>query len=106
MDVLTNSLLAVVMLGSTHYVNLGEQQTAIIFYEDESTAHMRLPDGKTLTGEWRFTTNGYQVEWIDGPTGEWQIAFEPGRFAYLDDRGEERGDIAKIVPGDPEGFSN
>ena len=59
MDVLTSSLLAVVMLGSTHYADLGGRQTAIIFYEDERTAHMRLPGGRTLAEEWRFTTDDY-----------------------------------------------
>ncbi|MGH1483912.1 MAG: hypothetical protein ACRBM6_35400 [Geminicoccales bacterium] len=102
MDILANGLLAVIMLGSTHYIDVGKEQPAIIFYEDEDTAFMRFPNGKTVTGEWRFTTDGYFVDWADGPEGEWQIAFEPGRFTYLDDQGRERGDISQIMPGDPE----
>ena len=106
MDILSNSLLAVIMLGSTHYIDIGEQQSAVIFYEDGDTAYMRLPDGKAFTGEWRFTTDGYFVDWADGPEGEWQITFEPGRFAYVDDQGAERGGITQIVPGDPENLKD
>ena len=106
MDVLTNSLLAVIMLGSTHYIDVGKEQPAIIYYENEDTAFMRFPDGKTFAGEWKFTTNGYFVDWVGGPEGEWQIAFEPGRFTYLDAQGNERGDIAQIAPGNPEGLKN
>ena len=106
MDILSNSLLAVIMLGSTHYIDIGQRGSAVIFYEDEDTAHMRLPDGQAFKGEWRFTTDGYFVKWVDGPEGAWQIAFEPGRFAYVDDQGTERGDITQIVPGDPENLKN
>ena len=106
MEILTPALLSVIMLGSTHYVDIGEAEPAVIFYEDEDTAFMRLPDGNTLVGDWRFTSNGYFVAWADGPEGEWRIGFEPGRFAYLDAGGTERGTIIRIHPGNPEGFGS
>jgi len=94
MDILANGLLAEIMLGSTLSIDVGKGQPAIILYEDEDTAFMRFPNGKTVTGEWHFITDGYVVDWADGPEGEWQIAFEPGRFTDLDDQGRERGDIS------------
>ncbi|MEL7525900.1 MAG: hypothetical protein AAFN16_09035 [Pseudomonadota bacterium] len=52
MDLLTGKLLAVVMIGSTHYVDIGQGEDAIIYYPNESVAHMQLPTADTpLKGE-------------------------------------------------------
>ena len=40
-----------------------------------------------------------------GPSAGWQIDAEPGRIAYLDKDGIERGSITRIVPGDAENLA-
>lgn len=103
-QILSTEALAPMMIGSTHYVDVGRSSDAVIYYASADVAHMALPDGAVFTGAWRFTASGYYVDWVDGPEGEWRIAFEPGRLTYLDASGAERGDITQIAPGDAHGF--
>ena len=100
MDFLIKDLLLVMMLGNTHYIDVGKDQPAIIYYEDEDSAHMRFPNGKSVEGVWRMTESGYYVDWENGPAGEWRIARDQGRMFYVDSKGTDRGNISKIVPGD------
>lgn len=106
LETLSPEALAPMMIGATHHVDVGQSEAAVIYYETAAKAHMRFPDGKTLKGDWRFTEAGYFVDWRDGPKGEWQIGFTPGRLVYLDAKGDERGDIVRIVPGDAQGFTH
>lgn len=106
MEILMKEALMVLMLGATHYVDTGFAEPAIIYYEDDDTAHMTLPDGRAMLGQWRFADNSYHVAWNGGEEAEWRIAFTPGRLVYLDATGAERGDITRIVPGNPEGYAD
>ncbi|MEO1494054.1 MAG: hypothetical protein AAFV19_18020 [Pseudomonadota bacterium] len=105
MDFLVKDLLLVMMLGNTHYVDVGKPDPAIIFYETETRAHMQFPDGKAFRGAWNLTDGGYYVDWTGGPKAEWRLARAPGRLFYVDAEGNDRGSITKIVPGDPAGIS-
>ena len=92
--------LAILLTGTTHYLAVGPCQEFAIYYETASEAHMALPDGTRRTGRWRLTPTGYHVDWRDGPSAGWQIDAEPGRIAYRDLNGVERGTVTRIVPGD------
>ncbi len=102
MDFLTPSTLAVLMIGATHYVDIGAPQDAVIFYENETVAHMVLPDGASFTGNWRLTEDGYAVAWRDGPSGTWKLSYSPGRIGYVNGEGQDFGPISRIVFGNPE----
>ena len=103
---LPRKALTPLMVGATHYIDVGKPVEAIIYYETSEKAHMLFPNGKTFEGEWRFTDSGYFVNWRGGSEGDWRIAYEPGRLVYLDADGVERGDITRILPGDAHGFTN
>ena len=113
MAILSNSELAPLLAGNTHYVTLdsgpgggpGAGGEAVIHYGADQSSHMRLPGGQQLTGRWSLIEDGYHVSWQDGPSGDWFIDHAPGCFAYLDQSRERRGEISRIVPGDPEGFA-
>ncbi|WP_299637354.1 hypothetical protein [Devosia sp.] len=92
--------LAVLLVGSTHYVEMAPGQEAAIYYRTATDALMALPDGTRRAGTWRLTETGYHVDWAGGPSAGWQIDVEPGRIAYVDAGGIERGRVARIVPGD------
>ncbi|MEM7523781.1 MAG: hypothetical protein AAF360_08515 [Pseudomonadota bacterium] len=100
MDFLAKELLMVMLLGNTHYIDVGRPNEAAIYYEDEDTAHMIFPDGREVTGAWRLTEAGYHVDWENGPKGEWRLARGDGRIYYVDAKGDDRGDVVRIVPGD------
>ena len=102
MDFLTQTTMAVIMVGSTHYVDIGAPQEAVIFYESASAAHMVLPDGASFSGSWHLTDGGYHVDWIDGPSGEWRLNYAPGRIGYVDGEGNDLGPITRIVFGNAE----
>jgi hypothetical protein len=92
--------LSVLLVGSTHYIEMAPGKEAAIYYRTADEAFMGLPDGTRRTGRWRLTDTGYHVDWADGPSAGWQIDVEPGRIAYLDGGGVERGTVLRIVPGD------
>jgi hypothetical protein len=102
MVTLTAAMLALFMTGMTHYVDVGRGTDAVIYYETESRAHMRLPGSDAvLTGDWRLTANGYHVSWRGGPAGDWSIRqTNAGRFEYVDGGGQPRGVITRLQPGD------
>lgn len=103
MDFFVKEALLALMIGTTHYVDTGPQGEAVIYYEDASQAHMRLGNGAVWSGDWRLTNSGYHVAWDEGPAGDWQIGrASDSRFVYVDGTGAERGDIKRIVPGNPE----
>ncbi len=104
MTTLSGDTLPTLMVGSTHYVDIGKSTEAIVYYPSARAAHMRLPDGPTLKGELEISTDGYFVNWQDGPEGNWKIAYEPGKFTYIGPDGNPAGTISKIVPGNPEHF--
>ena len=104
MSVLTGKILTVLMIGSTHYVDVGKDVDAIIYFPSETEAHMTLPDGPTFQGALTMKPDGYHVAWTGGPAGDWQIAYEPGTLTYIGPEGTPAGTVTKIVPGNPEGF--
>lgn len=104
MAALEGTLLAVLLVGSTHYVDIGKSKDAVIYYPSETVAHMTLPDGPTWKGSLKINADGYFVNWEDGPQGNWKIAYEPGKFTYIGPDGKPAGTISKIVPGNPEQF--
>ncbi len=93
--------LSLLLEGFTHFVNVGKEEDAAIFYAGDSHAYMRLPKADyTMKGQWSLVTDGYFIKWQGGPEGKWQIAHAPGRFVYINPEGKEAGRITRIVPGD------
>jgi len=92
--------LSVLLVGSTHFIEMAPGKEAAIYYRNADEAFMALPDGTRRSGSWRLTDAGYHVDWSGGPSAGWQIDVEPGRIAYVDAGGVERGLISRIVPGD------
>ena len=105
MAILPKSALSPLLVGNTHYVALEGGGEAVIHYGSDQTSHMRLPGGQEMTGRWSFLDDGYHVSWQDGPEGDWHIDHAPGRLSYLDQTRRTRGEISRLVPGDPEGFA-
>jgi hypothetical protein len=99
MATLNRDTLSIVMLGTTHVIDMGGKQ-AFIYYENEVEAHMQLPDGTRRHGRWRLTEDGYSVEWRNGPTASWQLNRRQGGIDYLDSTGVARGSVARIDFGD------
>ena len=102
--VLTAKILAVLMIGSTHYIDIEKDTDAVIYYPSETVAHMTLPGGPTFKGDLKINESGYFVDWQEGPAGDWQIIYEPGTFTYLGPDGKAVGTITKIVPGNAAKF--
>ncbi len=105
MEFLVKELLLVLLVGNTHYIDVGKPDPAIIYYQDEEAAFMQFPNGHKVEGNWQLTDAGYHVDWTDGPEGEWRVARGDGRLFYVDAEGNDRGDINKIIPGDAAGFA-
>lgn len=100
MTILDRNTLAVIMIGTTHVIDMGGKD-AFIHYENENRAHMLLPDGTLFHGLWTLLDGGYKVEWKDGPTGSWKLDHSPGAIDYVDANGAVRGRISRIDFGDP-----
>lgn len=92
------------MIGSTHYVDVGKEVDAIIYYPTPTEAHMTLPGVPAMKGVLKIVADGYHVAWNGGPPGNWQITYQPGKLTYLGPDGKPAGFVTKIVPGNPEGY--
>ena len=104
MKILDQAMLSVLMVGATHYVDLNRGADAVIYYESDKLAHMRLPGSETVShGDMAMRPDGWFVKWRGGPEGNWHIQHTaPGRLEYLDGNKERRGVVTRIVPGDAE----
>lgn len=100
MIVTDRNTLSALLIGNTHFIEMAPGKEAPVYYRTADEAFMALPDGTRRTGTWRITDTGYHVDWAKGPSAGWQIDVEPGRIAYVDAGGVERGLVSRIVPGD------
>ena len=100
MTILNKDTLAIIMIGTTHVIDMGGE-SAFIHYETAEKAHMLLPDGSRFHGQWALLDDGYKVEWADGPAGAWKLDHRPGAIDYIDATGAVRGRISRIDFGDP-----
>jgi hypothetical protein len=101
MITLEKPVLAALLVNATHDIDMGEGQTATIYYETETLAHMRRPDGGVMTGDWALEADGYAIRWRNGPAARWTLTAEPGRIGYVDAEGNDRGAIRAITYGNP-----
>jgi hypothetical protein len=63
MKILDQAMLSVLMVGSTHYVDLDRGADAVIYYETDKLAHMRLPGSETvLHGDLSMRPDGWFVK--------------------------------------------
>jgi hypothetical protein len=100
MTILEEKMLKMITDGFTHHVDIGKGDDAIIFYENATTMHMRLPGASSVMhGTCKMLPDGYIAKWVDGPEGKWQISAEPGAFYYIGPDGKRAGHVTSIVPG-------
>ncbi|MEO0496791.1 MAG: hypothetical protein AAF141_05395 [Pseudomonadota bacterium] len=104
MGILEKLILSVIMIGNTHYVDVGQEVDAVIYYPSETEAHMTLPGVPAMEGQLTLKSDGYHVAWDNGPAGDWKIRHENGVFTYVGPDGKDAGTISKIVPGNAEGY--
>lgn len=104
MSVITGKILAIFMIGSTHYVDVGKDIDAIIYYPTKTVAYMTLPGTPPMKGTLTMKADGYMVAWDGGRAGDWQITYEPGKLTYIGPDGKPAGIITRIVPGNPENY--
>ena len=100
MTILNRDTLAIIMIGTTHVIDMGGK-SAFIHYETVDRAHMLLPDGTRFHGQWDLLEDGYKVEWANGPAGSWKLEHTAGAIDYVDATGTVRGRISRIDFGDP-----
>jgi hypothetical protein len=101
--ILNREILAAILPGVTHYVDIGKGDDAVIYYREDFSAFMRLPGATAVGGQWEFLDNGYSVRWENGQGGHWHIDRANG-FALLDGEKVHRGSVVRMVPGNPERF--
>jgi hypothetical protein len=102
---LEKPVLAALLVHATHEIDVGEGRQATIYYETESRAYMRRPDGIVMTGDWRLLDDGYAIEWHDGPSATWTLKAATGRISYFDADGADRGTVQTIAFGPNASFS-
>lgn len=101
MTILDQKVLAVLLPGFTHHVDIGQGADATISYGPGGLARMVLPGQAPMTGVWRLLDDGYHVGWTDGPEGTWRIGHEDGRLTYINPTGGEAGTVTRIEPMRP-----
>ncbi|MBX3529114.1 MAG: hypothetical protein KF849_00800 [Rhizobiaceae bacterium] len=104
MTILGKDELALIMIGTTHVMDMGGKQ-ALVYYEDAHSAHMQLPDGTRRHGAWRLTADGYEVDWQGGPSASWKLARRQSAIDYLDSSGTPRAKLLRIDFGDSAGLA-
>ena len=100
MAILESGILAVLMNGATHVLDLNGNE-ATIYYETDTTVHMLLPDGTARSGTWRLNDTGYSVDWQGGPSAVWTLEHEPGSIVYVNPEGTIRAPLLRVVYGNP-----
>lgn len=103
MTILDKDTLAVIMIGTTHSLDMNGKE-ATIYYETVTRAHMRLPDGTRRSGHWRLVEDGYAVDWENGPSASWKLVHRDGAIDYVDPAGVARATLSRIDFGNPAGL--
>lgn len=99
MITLEKPVLSAILVNTTHEIDMGEGRIAAIYYETDSRAYMKRPDGVIMTGQWKLLDDGYAIDWKDGPSARWTLRAAPGRIGYFDQAGDDRGTVASISFG-------
>lgn len=79
---------------------------AVIHFKDNGTSYARLPNGTQMQGSWTLTEAGYCVDWIGVLQGSCTRVIRTNATLRLvdDASGDPRGQVNRIVPGNPEEF--
>jgi len=96
MTTLDEDTLAIIMMGTTHSLDMGSAQATVRYGQDFS-AQMQLPDGTRRAGHWRLLPDGYEVDWENGPSARWRLTYENGKIEYVDPSGTPRARLAHIA---------
>lgn len=97
-------ILSELMVGRTHYLDVGDHKQISVYYPSDCEALMKTPDAKIIRGQMTIKDVGYNISWHDGARDYYSIAEHMGAFLYIDADGKSAGTITKIAPGNPEFF--
>ncbi len=97
-------ILSELMVGHTHYIDVGGRKQASVYYPSDTEVHVKRPDSKIVSGSLAIKDVGYDVIWHNGINDNYNLAEHLGAFVYLDGNGKSAGTITKIVSGNPEYF--
>ena len=79
---------------------------AVIHFRADRHAFARLPNGVSLNGTWDLVEAGYCIDWVNGPQNSCTRVLRRADDLRMVDAnsGDPRGQITRIVPGNPEAF--
>ncbi|MEM7723967.1 MAG: hypothetical protein AAF376_16580 [Pseudomonadota bacterium] len=79
---------------------------ALIYFRADAASFARLPNGVQMQGTWALTEDGYCVDWVNGPQNSCTQVVRSADALHMVDSatGDPRGQVSRIVPGNPEGF--
>lgn len=94
--------LELLLCGNTLHLAVGEDQSAILFYDASGQVRAILPDGSRDTGEWRQkSVDSYCIDWVRGPKNSCTtLHCTPGHIRLVGSDGKPRGRVTRIVPGE------
>jgi len=104
MIIFEREILSELMVGFTHYLDVGYRKQVSVYYPNDTEVLMKTLDSKVIKGEMVIKDVGCNVSWHEGPHDYYNIAEHMGAFVYIDANGKSAGTITKIVPGNPELF--
>ncbi len=96
--------LSELMIGCTHYVDLGDRKQVSVYYPSSTEVYFKGLSSNVFKGQMIIEGVGYKIDWEDGSDGYYKIAEHQGAYMYIDDHGRSAGTITKIAPGNPEYF--
>ena len=94
--ILQQPILSILLGNAIHDIDMGDGRKASMAFRDHGKAAMRRADGTVLNGAWQVEEEGYSVDWDGGPSARWRLSATPGRIAYVDAGGVERGLVTGI----------
>ena len=102
---LSKQTIDVILNGNTVYLETIEGAKGHVYYAPNGTAYMQHFEHGPLTGPWQFTETGYSVIWNKVGEIAWQLRHQDTQIVYLDQKGEKRARVLKLVSGDAEGLA-
>ncbi len=94
--------LELLLCGNTLHLAVGEDRSAMLFYDASGQVRAILPDGSRDTGEWRQkSVDTYCIDWAKGPKNSCTtLHCTPGHIRLVGADGKPRGHVTRIVPGE------
>lgn len=104
-DTRLNALqLDAILTGNTVYLDIPDGGVAPVRYGSDGGVSAVLPNGVSMAGRYKISGDRYCVDWDNGPQASCtSIIKTDGGMMMIDaDKNELRGQVNRIVPGNPE----